>query len=224
MDLVGSEIWEASPTCDILCEACDLHDKMLKLIPYSVRMRKLGYVLDTSIRGFMRSQWVSRGALKKHKIMNEKVDRVVHTLEKFAKLVSRKWRVVLDKRAELRKLRSIVLPMLEGGLGRSPNWGLLMYEEDIRQKKIQAEIQQAYFDRLVAMPDAEWVAHNQRVFRQIYINREEIQPWIAIANMINRRRLEARRSINEGKAVWTEIKPKRKNRSGRFGALEDLEE
>lgn len=100
-----------------------------------------------------------------------------------------------------------------------------MYEEDIRQKKIQSEIQQAYFDRLVAMPDAEWVAHTQRVFRQIYINREEIQPWIAIANMINRRRLEARRSINEGKAVWTEInKPKLRIRSGRFDALEDIEE
>lgn len=188
-------------------------------------MRKLGYVLDTSIRGFMRSQWVSRGALKKQKSMNEKVDRVVHTLEKFAKLVSRKWRVLLDKREQLRKLRSTVLPMLEGGLGRYPNWGLLMYEEDIRQKKIQEEIQQAYFDRLVAMPDAEWVAHTQRVFRQIYINREEIQPWIAIANMINRRRLEARRSINEGKAVWTEInKPKLRIRSGRFDALEDIEE
>ena len=221
MDLITPTKLIPSPTCDILCEVI----KMLKLIPYSVRMRKLGYVLDTSIRGFMRSQWVPKGAIKKHKIMNEKVDRVVHTLEKFAKLVSRKWRVLLDKRAELRRLRSSVLPMLEGGLGRSPNWGLLMYEEDIRQKKIQSEIQQAYFNRLVAMPDAEWVAHNQRVFRQIYINREEIQPWIAIANMINHRRLEARRSINEGKEVWTEIsKPKRKNRSGRFGALEDLEE
>jgi hypothetical protein len=70
------------------------------------------------------------------------------------------------------------------------------------------------------MPDAEWVAHTQRVFRQIYINREEIQPWIAIANMINRRRLEARMAINENKAVWTEI-TKRKIRSGRFGALEE---
>lgn len=221
MDLITPKLITSSPTYDILCEACDLHDKMLKLIPYSVTMRKLGYVLDTSIRGFMRSQWVSRGALKKQKVMNEKVDRVVHTLEKFAKKVSRKWRVLLDKREQLRRLRSSVLPMLEGGLGRSPNWGLLMYEEDIRQKKIQEEIQQAYFDRLVAMPDAEWVAHTQRVFRQIYINREEIQPWIAIANMINRRRLEARRSINEGKAVWTEIKPKRKIRSGRFDALEE---
>ena len=48
---------------------------------------------------------------------------------------------------------------------------------------------------------------------------------ICHATVINRRRLEARRSINEGKAVWTEInKPKRKNRSGRFGALEELEE
>lgn len=198
-----------------------IHDTMIKLIPYSVTMRKLGYVLDTSIRGFMRSQWVPRGAIKKQKVMNEKVDRVVHTLEKFAKVVSRKWRVLLDKRAEMRRLRSIVLPMLDGGLGRYPNWGLLMYEEDLRQKKIQDDIQQAYFDRLVAMPDAEWVAHTQRVFRQIYINREEIQPWIAIANMINRRRLEARKAINEGKAVWTEIKPKLRIRSGRFGALEE---
>lgn len=101
----------------------------------------------------------------------------------------------------------------------------MMYEEDIRQKKIQDEIQQAYFNRLVAMPDAEWVAHTQRVFRQIYINREEIQPWIEIANMINRRRLEARKAINEHKAVWTEInKPKLRIRSGRFDALEDIEE
>jgi hypothetical protein len=168
----------------------------------------------------MRSQWVPKGAIKKQKSMNEKVDRVVHTLEKFAKLVSRKWRVLLDKRAELRRLRSSVLPMFQT-VGPYEHWGNIVYEEDIRQKKIQSEIQQAYFDRLVAMPDAEWVAHTQRVFRQIYINREEIQPWIAIANMINRRRLEARRSINEGKAVWTEIKPKRKMRSGRFDALEE---
>ena len=186
-------------------------------------MRKLGYVLDTSIRGFMRSQWVSKGAIKKQKVMNEKVDRVVHILETFAKVVSRKWRVLLDKRAELRRLRSIVLPMLQT-VGPYEHWGNIVYEEDIRQKRIQSEIQQAYFDRLVAMPDAEWVAHTQRVFRQIYINREEIQPWIAIANMINRRRLAARMAINENKAVWTEIKPKRKNRSGRFDALEDIDE
>jgi len=186
-------------------------------------MRKLGYVLDTSIRGFMRSQWVSRGALKKQKVMDEKVDRVVHILEKFAKVVSRKWRVLLDKRAEMRRLRSSVLPMLQT-VGPYEHWGNIVYEEDLRQKKIQVEIQQAYFDRLVAMPDAEWVAYTQKIFRQIYINREEIQPWIAIANMINRRRLEARMAINEGKAVWTEITPKRKIRSGRFGALEDIDE
>ena len=106
-------------------------------------------------------------------------------------------------------------------VGVYEHWGNIVYEEDLRQKKIQDEIQQAYFDRLVAMPDVEWVAHTQRVFRQIYINREDIQPWIAIANMINRRRLESRMSINENKAVWKEIKPKRKIRSGRFGALEE---
>jgi hypothetical protein len=197
---------------------------MIQLIPYSVTMRKLGYVLDTTIRGFMRSQWVSRGALQRKKIMDEKVDRVVHILEKFAKIVSRKWRVLLDKRAEIRKLHSYLIPLLQSGVGRYEHWGNIMYEEDLRKQKIQLEIQQAYFDRLVAMPDAEWVAHTQRVFRQIYINREEIQPWIEIANMINRRRLEARKAINENKAVWTEIKPKKKIRSGRFDALEDIDE
>jgi hypothetical protein len=189
------------------------------LIPYSVTMRKLGYVLDTSIRGFMRSQWVSRGALQRQKVMDEKVDRVVHIFEKFAKIVSRKWRVLIDKRAELRRLRSSVLPMFQT-IGSYEHWGNIVYEEDLRKQKIQLEIQQAYFDRLIAMPDAEWVAYTQQIFRQIYINREDIQPWIAIANMINRRRLEARRSINENKAVWTEI-TKRKIRSGRFDALEE---
>jgi hypothetical protein len=193
---------------------------MIQLIPYSVTMRKLGYVLDTTIRGFMRTQWVSRGALQRKKVMDEKVDRVVHVLEKFAKIVSRKWRVLLDKRAEIRKLRSYLIPMLQT-VGPYEQWGNIVYEEDLRQKKIQDEIQQAYFDRLVAMTDAEWVAHNQRVFRQIYINREEIKPWIEIANGINRRRLEARKAINEGQAVWTEIKPKLKIRSGRFNALEE---
>ena len=193
---------------------------MIQLIPYSVTMRKLGYVLDTTIRGFMRTQWVSRGALQRKKVMDEKVDRVVHVLEKFAKIVSRKWRVLLDKRAEIRKLRSYLIPMLQT-VGPYEQWGNIVYVEDLRQKKIQDEIQQAYFDRLVAMTDAEWVAHNQRIFRQIYINREEIKPWIEIANGINRRRLEARKAINEGQAVWTEIKPKLKIRSGRFNALEE---
>ena len=193
---------------------------MIQLIPYSVTMRKLGYVLDTTIRGFMRTQWVSRGALQRKKVMDEKVDRVVHVLQKFAKIVSRKWRVLLDKRAEIRKLRSYLIPMLQT-VGPYEQWGNIAYVEDLRQKKIQDEIQQAYFDRLVAMTDAEWVAHNQRIFRQIYINREEIKPWIEIANGINRRRLEARKAINEGQAVWTEIKPKLKIRSGRFNALEE---
>ena len=193
---------------------------MIQLIPYSVTMRKLGYVLDTTIRGFMRTQWVSRGALQRKKVMDEKVDRVVHVLQKFAKIVSRKWRVLLDKRAEIRKLRSYLIPMLQT-VGPYEQWGNIVYVEDLRQKKIQDEIQQAYFDRLVAMTDAEWVAHNQRIFRQIYINREEIKPWIEIANGINRRRLEARKAINEGQAVWTEIKPKLKIRSGRFNALEE---
>ena len=193
---------------------------MIQLIPYSVTMRKLGYVLDTTIRGFMRTQWVSRGALQRKKVMDEKVDRVVHVLQKFAKIVSTKWRVLLDKRAEIRKLRSYLIPMLQT-VGPYEQWGNIVYVEDLRQKKIQDEIQQAYFDRLVAMTDAEWVAHNQRVFRQIYINREEIKPWIEIANGINRRRLEARKAINEGQAVWTEIKPKLKIRSGRFNALEE---
>ena len=205
-----------SPTYDSVRR--EIYTIKMLLIPYSVTMRKLGYVLDTSIRGFMRSQWVYKG--DKKKIMDEKVDRVVNVLEKFAKIVSRKWRVLLDKRAELRRLRSIVLPMFQT-IGVYEHWGNIVYEEDLRKQKIQLEIQQAYFDRLVAMPDAEWVAYTQKIFRQIYINREEIQPWIAIANMINHRRLEARRSINEGKAVWTEIKPKRKNRSGRFDALEE---
>jgi hypothetical protein len=151
--------------------------------------------------------------------MDEKVDRVVHIFEKFAKIVSRKWRVLIDKRAELRRLRSSVLPMFQT-IGSYEHWGNIVYEEDLRKQKIQLEIQQAYFDRLIAMPDAEWVAYTQQIFRQIYINREDIQPWIAIANMINRRRLEARRSINENKAVWTEI-TKRKIRSGRFDALEE---
>ena len=193
---------------------------MIQLIPYSVTMRKLGYVLDTTIRGFMRTQWVSRGALQRKKVMDEKVDRVVHVLQKFAKIVSTKWRVLLDKRAEIRKLRSYLIPMLQT-VGPYEQWGNIVYVEDLRQKKIQDEIQQAYFDRLVAMTDAEWVAHNQRIFRQIYINREEIKPWIEIANGINRRRLEARKAINEGQAVWTEIKPKLKIRSGRFNALEE---
>jgi len=175
---------------------------MFQLVPHSVTMRKLGYVLDPTIRGFMRTQWVPKRTLKKQKKIDyEKVEHVVNVLERFAKIVSGKWKVTLAKRAELKRVRDILMPMLEGGLGRYPNWGNIMYEEDLRRKAII----DAYHARLVAMPEAELREYNARAIREIREHNDDVWPWLELMRTIRAKRALVQITHAEHKQIWQEM-------------------
>jgi hypothetical protein len=164
-------------------------------------MRKLGYVLDPTIRGVMRTQWVPKRTPKKQKIDYEKVERVVNVLERFAKLVSGKWKVTLAKRAEFRRFRDSVLKLLECGLGRYPNWGLIMYEEDQRRKAII----DAYHARLVAMPEEQFRIYNALTIREIREHNDDPWPWMELVRKLRAKRALVHLAVAEHKQVWKEM-------------------
>jgi hypothetical protein len=174
---------------------------MFQLVPHSVTMRKLGYVLDPTIRGVMRTQWVPKRTPKKQKIDYEKVERVVNVLERFAKLVSGKWKVTLAKRAEFRRFRDSVLKLLECGLGRYPNWGLIMYEEDQRRKAII----DAYHARLVAMPEEQFRIYNALTIREIREHNDDPWPWMELVRKLRAKRALVHLAVAEHKQVWKEM-------------------
>jgi len=165
-------------------------------------MRKLGYVLDPTIRGFMRTQWVPKRTLKKQKKIDyEKVDRVVNTLDRFAKIVSRKWRELLDVREKMRKLRVELKSLLDCGNGSYPNWGNIMYEEDLRRKAII----DAYHARLVAMPEAELREYNARAIREIREHNDDVWPWLELMRTIRAKRALVQITHAEHKQIWQEM-------------------
>ena len=175
---------------------------MFQLVPNSVTMRKLGYVLDPTIRGFMRTQWVPKRTLKKQKKIDyEKVEHVVNVLERFAKIVSRKWRELLDMREKVRKLRMELKSLLDCGNGSYPNWGNIMYEEDLRRKAII----DAYHARLVAMPEAELREYNARTIREIREHNDDPWPWMEWMRTVRAKRALAQITVAEHKQVWQEM-------------------
>ena len=173
---------------------------MFQLVPHSVTMRKLGYVLDPTIRGFMRTQWVPKRT-QKQKIDYEKVERVVNVLERFAKIVSGKWRELLDVREKMRKLRVELKSLLDCGNGSYPNWGNIMYEEDMRRQAII----DAYHARLVAMPEAELREYNARTIREIREHNDDPWPWMNLMRTIRAKRALVQITVAEHKQVWQEM-------------------
>jgi len=163
-------------------------------------MRKLGYVLDPTIRGFMRTQWVPKRT-QKQKIDYEKVERVVNVLERFAKIVSGKWRELLDVREKMRKLRVELKSLLDCGNGSYPNWGNIMYEEDMRRQAII----DAYHARLVAMPEAELREYNARTIREIREHNDDPWPWMNLMRTIRAKRALVQITVAEHKQVWQEM-------------------
>jgi hypothetical protein len=164
-------------------------------------MRKLGYVLDPTIRGVMRTQWVPKRTPKKQKIDYEKVERVVNVLERFAKIVSGKWKVTLAKRAELRRFRDSVLKSLECGLGRYFSWANHMYEEDLRRKAII----EAYHARLVAMPEEQFRIYNALTIREIREHNDDPWPWMELVRTLRAKRALVHLAVAEHKQVWQEM-------------------
>jgi hypothetical protein len=149
----------------------------------------------------MRTQWVPKRTPKKQKIDYEKVERVVNVLERFAKIVSGKWRAVLDKRAEFRRFRGSVLKLLECGLGRYFSWANLMYEEDMRRKAII----DAYHARLVAMPEEQFRIYNALTIREIREHNDDPWPWMELVRTLRAKRALVRITVAEHKQVWQEM-------------------
>jgi hypothetical protein len=176
----------------------------LSLIPVSVSLRKRGFVHDPKAK-FMTSPWVmpdnTQQALKLEadKKFNKRVDHVVDVLTKFVAIASYKFLFNKFYKAGMQKL-------YKNQSGRKwvtgdRWWGDIMYEEDMRV----AAQRQAYINRLVAMPDAEFFEYNGKVFAEHRQYRQNIGPWLEFMYMIKAKRAEARANLANQKQVWQEV-------------------
>jgi hypothetical protein len=176
----------------------------LSLVPVSVSLRKRGFVHDPKAK-FMTTPWVmpdnTQQALKLEadKKFNKRVDHVVDVLTKFVAIASYKFLFNKFYKAGMQKL-------YKNQSGRKwvtgdRWWGDIMYEEDMR---IAAQ-RQAYVNRLVAMPDAEFYEYNGKVFAEHREYRQNIGPWLEFMYMIKAKRAEARANLANQKQVWQEV-------------------
>jgi len=176
------------------------------LIPISVSLRKRGFVHDPKAK-FMTSPWVlpekTQQALKLEaaKKFNKRVDHVVDVLSKFVAIASHNFLFNKFYKAGIQKLYKT-----ESQSGRKWRtgdrwWGDIMYEEDMRI----AEQRQAYVNKLVAMPDAEFYEYNRKVFIEHREYRQNIGPWLEFLQTIKSKRAEARANLANQKQIWQEV-------------------
>jgi len=205
------------------------------LIPISVSLRKRGFVHDPKAK-FMTSPWVlpekTQQALKLEaaKKFNKRVDHVVDVLSKFVAIASHNFLFNKFYKAGIQKLYKT-----ESQSGRKWRtgdrwWGDIMYEEDMRI----AEQRQAYVNKLVAMPDAEFYEYNRKVFIEHREYRQNIGPWLEFLQTIKSKRAEARANLANQKQIWQEVSVTHRPRQqqvqrqtpnrGAFSALADSDD
>jgi len=206
--------------------------KMLSLVPFSVRQRSRGLVMDPAIRGISmyQSKWVPAGTTVADRKLayNAKVDRTVDALAKFVAIwvqQSRRARREYAVRKAGEDWRNLVW---------ATSWANLMYEEDLRRQAII----DAYHARLVAMPEAELREYNARTIREIREHNDDPWPWMNLMRTIRAKRALVQITVAEHKQVWQEmslknigvpvrlhntqaVTKKRVIRKNTFSALED---
>jgi len=211
----------------------------LSLIPASVSLRKRGFVHDSNAK-FMTSPWVmpnnTQQALKLEadKRFNKRVDDVVNVLTKFVAIASHKFLYNKFYKAGMAKLYK---KQSESGRKWLPGercWGDIVYDEDI----LAAQMQKAYIEKLVAMPDSEFFEYNRKLFIEYRENRRNIGPLLQFLETIKSKRAEARANLANQKQVWNEVvvthrpvvqnhRPvvqRRNPNSGAFSALEETDD
>jgi hypothetical protein len=172
---------------------------MFALVPYSVRQRSRGLVLDPAIHGISmyQSKWVPKGTTVADRKMayNAKVDRTVDALAKFVAIwvkQSRRARREYAVRKAGEDWRNAVW---------SISWADLMHEEDLRHKAIIDE----YHARLVAMPEDELREYNARTIREIREHNDDPWPWMELMRTIRTKRALVQVTVAEHKQVWQEM-------------------
>ena len=172
---------------------------MLAFVPFSVRQRSRGLVLDPAVRGIslMTHKWVPEGTTvaDRKKAYAAKVDHVVDTLTMFVAM----W-VKQSRRAR----REYAVRKAGEDWRRSVwaiSWADLSEQEDNRRKAVT----EAYHARLVAMPEAELCEYNARTIREIREHNDDPWPWMELMRTIRAKRALVQVTAAEHKQVWQEM-------------------
>jgi hypothetical protein len=172
---------------------------MLSLVPYSVRMRSRGLVLDPAIRGISinQSKWVPTGTTVADRKLayNAKVDRTVDALAKFVAIwvqQSRRVRREYAVRKASEDWRNAVWAI---------SWADISQQDDNRRAAIVA----AYHARLVAMPEDQLREYNARTIREIREHNDDPWPWMEWMRTIREKRALAQVAAAEHRQIWQEM-------------------
>jgi hypothetical protein len=172
---------------------------MFALVPFSVRQRSRGLVLDPAIRGIsmLQSKWVPAGTTVADRKLayNAKVDRTVDALAKFVAIWVKQSRTARREYA-VRKAgedwRNAVW---------SISWADLAEQDDNRRKAIV----DAYHARLVAMPEDQLREYNARTIREIREHNDDPWPWMEWMRTVRAKRALVQVTVAEHKQVWQEM-------------------
>jgi hypothetical protein len=172
---------------------------MLSLVPYSVRMRSRGLVLDPAIRGISinQSKWVPTGTTVADRKLayNAKVDRTVDALAKFVAIWVQQSRRVRREYA----VRKASEDWSHGVWAIS--WASISEQEDLRRKAII----DAYHARLVAMPEEQFRMYNALTIREIREHNDDPWPWMELVRKLRAKRALVHLAVAEHKQVWKEM-------------------
>jgi hypothetical protein len=172
---------------------------MLSLVPYSVRMRSRGLVLDPAIRGISinQSKWVPAGTTVADRKLayNAKVDRTVDALAKFVAIWVQQSRRVRREYA----VRKASEDWSQGVWAIS--WASISEQEDLRRKAII----EAYHARLVAMPEEQFRMYNALTIREIREHNDDPWPWMELVRKLRAKRALVHLAVAEHKQVWQEM-------------------
>jgi hypothetical protein len=172
---------------------------MLSLVPYSVRMRSCGLVLDPAIRGISinQSKWVPAGTTVADRKLayNAKVDRTVDALAKFVAIWVQQSRRVRREYA----VRKAGADWTSGVWAIS--WANISEQEDNRRNAVIV----AYHARLVAMPEDQFRMYNACAIREIREHNDDPWPWMELVRTIRAKRALVQVAVSENKQVWQEM-------------------
>ena len=166
---------------------------LTKMIPYSVRMRKAGFVFDPAVRGcsIYNPKWVPAGttvADLKAKY-SAKVERTADVLHRFLVRCARQHRS--------RKAYSAVMCKYYAERAANPrfhwsgpNWGDIALDEEEKEK--------AYF---MMITDEEWRAYGRARIAECKEAGRDIMPFIEFSKEI----WAARDKLAEQQAIWDEL-------------------
>ena len=172
---------------------------MFALVPYSVRQRSRGLVLDPAIRGIsmLQSKWVPAGTTVADRKLayNAKVDRTVDALAKFVAIWVKQSRTARREYA-VRKA---------GQDWRNAVWAISWADISQQDDNRRAAIVAAYHARLVAMPEDQLREYNARTIREIREHNDDPWPWMEWMRTIREKRAVAQVAAAEHRQVWQEM-------------------